>query len=178
MTSEQKLISAVKHRLRSAGVRAHTLDLGWVIEVIDPSIDVRRKVGTALIAAGLTHPFDLWKLFTYSEEDFRYLVDGTLHTVRHKVDAQGMSIVELAWGDAIVRIPEYDSELLINGVRSIKIPAVEMLNKDGKPILPYRDGTSFRWLETGGSGPEYTVKAVKRNGTLENGEARLEIEIA
>jgi len=103
----------------------------------------------------------LHRLFTYRGEDAAYVVPGTLHTVGLTYEG-GIPTSTLSAGDAYILLREVDGELLVMGnYRKTTLPARELLNDDGDPVLPFADND---FVELEAQGGNYRVDKAWRDG--------------
>lgn len=168
----QAIIAAIQMTYRGALVRAKNSDGGWVVEVVH--VDCT-NLGTAqfrqriqVILSRVTNPSPpliIWKLFTYSNEESRYLEHGTLHEIPSSFE-NGMHTVTQGGQDSYLDIPEFDSEIIsMSNYRGHCIPALESVGSTGQVILPVQQ-VDYSWLEA--IGGEYNVLKVVRDGSLNN----------
>src|SRR5438128_1058391 len=119
MNRKSQIETKIQSLFSGSQCRAALAQGGWVIELIAPhSAAVTHSIAMKTIeneirAALHPNPQVFWKVFIYSKSEDRFLIDGILHTLEKSYSPQGVSTVTLTAGDCIIRISEFDAELLL-----------------------------------------------------------------
>jgi hypothetical protein len=164
--------------------RAALAQGGWIVEVVFPTLTaanrgaVLRTVEHEVRSHFPSDPQVFWKIFVYKSKTDRYLIDGTLHTVDEYHTPDGTPVTTLAAGDCIVRLTEFDGEVLLMGdYKSMTIEVSEAVSSSsGRPILPFVPQSKYIWLET--QGGYYALDAGTQVRKLTNtSPAELEVKL-
>ena len=120
-----------------------------------------------IVKEGKQDDFVVWKIFLYSDEKQRFLVDGALKISEPSYGQFGRTLPLMA-NDCIVWITEFDAENLIyRNTPEFEILAIEATNEKNEKILAYKSHpVTYRFLETKGYCLEIEKVKIEESDTI------------
>lgn len=109
----------------------------------------------------------VWRYFFYTNSTDRFVELATLHTIPIQ-NTSGGTVVTIGAGDCYLKLTEFDTEFLSFGQRpGIVLEAIEAVNGNGQPLLPYQAGANYTWIEVmGGSYSIQNTRSVRNSNPL------------